>query len=411
LFSFVDRLNKLSLLEVSAGERVESLLLRNQIPPASVLVVCDGEPVPDSHIIDPSRVYVASLIEGYDIATIRDAYQTLLNEPASEDTSYVKKRLHLTRTGQIEIETASLSLAETALHVEDTIVDTCREFGLLNDGDSLLVALSGGVDSSSLLLALASAAKRLPKFRLVAVTFEDFDSSKSSTFAHAASLAKSLEVEHHLAPASLAQEIFHLRMPLKEVLPLLMKTSASHQTMYIDHHTTRRVLEVVAEKLDLNRIALGLHTTDLVAGLLNAFMSGYNMASLPLREVDTTTYIFPLAFVTKRELHLYHLFRTGNLAQHSQPNPWEMYPTDRNFYYYLADNLQSYWPGLEVLMFTAHQWRLRRQRPLSYIRCRNCGSALLEQPFTNLSGGECDVCAILRAQGFLTEEAHEDNCL
>jgi tRNA(Ile)-lysidine synthase TilS/MesJ len=266
-----------------------------------------------------------------------------------------------------------------------------------------LVALSGGVDSSSLLLALTSAAKRLPEFRLVAVTFEDFDSRTSSTFVHANDLAKRLGVEHHLAPASLAQEVFHLNMPLREVLPLLMKTPAAHHTMYVDHHTTRRVLEVMADRLSLNRIALGLHTTDLVAGLLNGVMSGYNIASLPLRTVGSTTYIYPLAFITKRELHLYHLSKTGKLAQHSHPNPWEMNPSDRNFYYYLADSLQSDWPGLEVLMFTAHQWRLRRQAPLSYVECRNCGAALLEQPFTKLTNGECDVCAILRTQGFIRE--------
>ena len=407
MFTFIDRMNRQTPLEALPGEQVEALLLRNRIPPASVIVLRDGEPIHESHVVEPARAHVANLIEGYDISTIRGAYEALADDSASEGTAYIKKRLHLTRTGGIEVEAARLTLGETAQHVEDTIVDTCREFDLIRPGDGVLIALSGGVDSSSLLLALSAAAKRLPDFRLVAVTFEDFDSETSPTFTHSNELAKRLGVEHHLAPAALAQEIFHLNVPLRQVLPFLMGTPAAHQTMYIDHHTTRRVLEVMAERLSLSRIALGLHTTDLVAGLLNGVMSGYNIASLPLRSVGSTTYIYPLAFVTKRELHLYHLFKTGKLARHSNPNSWELKPTDRNFYYYLGDCLQSSWPGLEILMFTAHQWRLRRQPPLSYVECRNCGSALLEQPFTSLTGGECDACAILRAHGFIREEVNE----
>jgi len=406
VFTFIDRLNEQISLAVLPGERVEALLLRNRIPPASVIVLCDGNPVPESHVIQPAGSYVASLIEGYDIAAIQKAYSVLSDSVAAEGAAYIKKRLQLTRTGGIYVEAVPLNLAETAQHVETTIVDTCQHYDLIRSGDGVLVALSGGVDSSSLLLALSSVAKRLPEFRLVAVTFEDFDSQTSATFGHATDLARRLGVDHHLAPALLAEEIFHLNTPLRDVLPRLMRTSIAHQTMYIDHHTTRRVLEVMAERLSLTRVALGLHTTDLVAGLLNGVMSGYNIADLPLRALGTVTYIYPLAFVTKRELHLYHLFRTGTLARHSSPNPWELNPTDRNFYYYLGDQLQSWWPGLEVLMFTAHQWRLRRQAPLTYIECRNCGSALLEQPFTALTGGECDVCAILRSQGFITEEAH-----
>lgn len=403
MFVFVDRLGNREILHPAVCEQVEQLLLRSRIPPASVIVLREETPVPDSHVIDPNSSYVASLIEGYDIAAIRDALGRLSADGAPDPTVYIKKRLSMGKTGTLETEAVRFSLEDMAGLVENTIIDTCSEFQLIREGDGVLTGLSGGVDSSSLLLALASA-RKLPKFRLVAITFEDFDSDRSPAFQHARELAAELGVEHHLAPASLAQEIFHLDRPLREILPALMRTRSAHHVMYLDHHTTRRVLEVMAERLSLNRIALGLHTTDLVAGLLNGMMTGYNVANLPLRTVGSTTYIYPLAFVQKRELHLYHLQKTAALARHSHPNAWEMQPKDRNYYYYLADHLQSCWPGLEIMMFSAHQWRLRRQQPAAYVTCRNCGSALLEQPFTRLTNGECDACVLLRSEGFIHGE-------
>jgi hypothetical protein len=180
-----------------------------------------------------------------------------------------------------------------------------------------------------------------------------------------------------------------------------MNTPFAHHVMYIDHHTTRRTLEVFAEQGGLNRIALGLHTTDLIAGLLNGWMTGYSIANLPVRELGGLTYIYPLAFLSKRELHLYHLHCTGDLARHAYPNPWETDPMDRNFYYYLADHLQALWPGLETMLFTAHNWRLRRQPSLRYEQCQNCGAAILQQPFTTAKAEECDVCTVLRRAGFI----------
>ena len=99
-----------------------------------------------------------------------------------------------------------------------------------------------------------------------------------------------------------------------------METTDAHQVMYIDHHTTRRTLEVFAESHKSHKIALGLHTTDLLGGLLNAHVTGYQTGSIPSRHLGNVEYIYPLAFISKKELHLYHLFRTGKWALHTPPN-------------------------------------------------------------------------------------------
>lgn len=401
MFTFIDRIGTREQLAEVNGDRVETLLLRYRIPPASVIVLKNGQPVSDDLMLEHDGVYEAHLIEGYDIGKIRQTYDALNDDTEAEGKAYLKRSISFSKSGSLDPGCAALTLEELADYVETTVVETCTEFELIKAEDGVLLGLSGGVDSSSLLLTLAAARSRLPQFRLAAVTFEDFDSQTSPTFKHASELAQSLGIEHHLAPASLAEETFHLNTPLREVLPKLMNTSSAHFAMYIDHHTTRRTLEVFAEHKGLKNIALGLHTTDLIAGLLNGWATGYNIANLPKREVGKAVYIYPLAFIHKRELHLYHLYKTGHLARHANPNSWERNPTDRNFYYYLSDLLQSSWPSLETMLFTAHNWRVSRQPALRYEHCSNCGSTLLHQPFTPISSEECDACIVLRNAGFI----------
>lgn len=401
MFVFEDRMGDREILSIFSGENVAQVLLRHNIPPTSVIVLCDNQPVADTHIVNSSATYKASLIEGYDIGSIRNIYKKRLAESALEEV-YVKRRLSFTKNGVLKKELASFSLPDLASYVENTIIETCNEFDLVKEDDSVLIGLSGGVDSSSLLIALAQVRKKLPPFRIVAVTFEDYDSQISSTFHHASQLAADFEIEHHIAPSGLAEEIFHLNTPLNEIFPKLMNTQTAHFVMYIDHHTTRRVLEVFAHRQGLNCIALGLHTTDLIAGLINGWMTGYDTGNIPIRRIGDINYIYPLAFIHKRELHLYHYYHTNQFARHSRPNQWEVNPKDRNFYYYLADQFQTYWPALEVMLFTAHNRRIQHQVPLEYIQCQNCGANILLQS-SDLVQDECDACTVLREWGFIAE--------
>jgi len=405
MLEFIDRLGVRVALQAYRGETLRAALERGGIPCTSVLITHDREPVADTTVYADDVKYEAALIEGYDIASIR-AVRDRLFAPLADGRSaaHVERVLAFDRQGGLTVEAVPLSAAATADSVERKVVETCAEFEMVRPDGGLLVGLSGGVDSSSLLMTLAAARAKLPAFRLVAVTFEDYDAATSPTFEHAHRLCVELGVEHHVAPAALASEIFHLNTPLREVLPRLLDTKWAHFVMYIDHHTTRRTLEVFAKRQHIDRIALGLHTTDLIAGLMNAWMTGYMVGGLPVRKVGDVTYVYPLAFVSKRELHLYHGARRGSYARHTNPNPWERRPLDRNFYYYLADRMQDLWPGLESMMFLAHEARLHGQRALVYDTCRNCGASLLHQPFTTVDADECDVCSVFRQAGFLTTE-------
>lgn len=400
---FIDRTGESETLTRLDGERISDTLKRHNIPPCSVLVTEDSVPIPDLTIPTNGRTYAASLIEGFNISEIRSAYDDLDGIDFGE-AAYVKQRLLAGVDGSLQTEAVPLTLDEVVEYVDATVAETCNTFNLLSNDSQVLVGLSGGVDSTSLLMALAALREHLTGLKIFAVTFEDADMRAGSpTLAQARSVAEAFDVEHLVAPATLAAEIFGLNRPLEDVLTAMMSTPVRHHAMYADSHTTRRVLEHVAADRGIDRIALGLHATDLIAGLLNGFMTGYPSGPLPLRPIADISFVYPLALLAKRELHMYYYSKTGKFARHANPNEWERHPVDRNFYYYLADQLQSLWPSLELLLITAQERSARSIGPIDYGRCNNCGGTYAQLPFTAVADDQCDVCRIFDEAGFLNE--------
>jgi tRNA(Ile)-lysidine synthase TilS/MesJ len=398
-FSLLDRRGGVHTLIAQPGDTLASVLLRNHIPPTSVVAFCDEERiVADDHVIDPTRTYQARLIEGYDLAGIRRLF-------ASRDSSkeYVRRRLSVSPAGTLAMERTALDVPAAAAHVETTVRETISEFALMRSGDRIVLGLSGGVDSGSLLMLLAAHrdAGHLPDIDIEAATFRDFDSKWSETFDLAARLADKHSVRHHVLEADLAEEVFHLNRPMAQILMLLMETEDAHFAMYTDHHSTRRVLEVFADRVGARKIALGLHTTDLLAGLLNAHTTGFDIGPIPSRPVGPYEYILPLAFTPKRELHLYYTHRTGHMPRQTTPNQWEFNPGDRNFHYYVADQLQWTWPGIETWMFSAHALRAG-QGTTTFEECENCRASVTQQTAVEaVWAGVCDVCALLDKHGWI----------
>lgn len=402
----LDRRGGLEAIPHDDGETVASALIRNGIPPASVLVYrnTDDSVVADYAALAVDNLYTARLIEGYDLQGIRRLYGEDLHG-ASPETSkselYLKRRLAIAADGSMRMERHLLDPASAATHVEDTVFDTIERFELISPGDKVVLGLSGGVDSGSLLMLLSRyrSTRQDRPFSLVAATFQDFDSRDSEAFKYSSELAHRAGVDYRLLEAGLAEQVFNLGRPLAQILMLLMETDDAHQAMYVDHHTTRRVLEVFASDEGSNTVALGLHTTDLLAGLLNSWTSGYDMGGLPRRQVGEFNYLLPLMFVPKRELHLYYTTQVGHLPKQTIPNQWEFNPLDRNFYYFLADQMQWYWPGMQHWLLTAHAAQATAEP--SFRSCQNCQASTREIVGAPAWSGLCDVCSLLDKHGWL----------
>jgi tRNA 2-thiocytidine biosynthesis protein TtcA len=139
--------------------------------------------------------------------------------------------------------------------------DTCRDYALLAPGDHVLVAVSGGKDSYTLLHVLAQLVRsHHPDVRLTAVHLDQRQPGYDGT-----SLASYLESSGH------AFEI------LSEDTYGVVIEQLGHGQTYCSlcSRLRRGILYTAAERLGCNKLALGHHRDDgLETFLMNLFYSG-----------------------------------------------------------------------------------------------------------------------------------------
>lgn len=165
------------------------------------------------------------------------------------------------------------------------------DFGLIEEGDRILVALSGGKDSWTLLHVLEQLRKRAPvSFSLLALTvdpgFPGFRTGGIEAF------CRERDFEHHVIPA-----------PIHRLM--LEKLGPGETGCALCSRIRRGVLYTQAAALGCTRIALGHHRDDLIETLLlNQFFNGTIKAMAPLLRADDgrNTVIRPLAYVPEEDI-------------------------------------------------------------------------------------------------------------
>ncbi len=168
------------------------------------------------------------------------------------------------------------------------------DFSLIEDRDRILVALSGGKDSWTLLHILDSLRQRAPiSFSLVAVTvhpgFPGFQTDLIEEY------LSSRNYEYRIVPA-----------PIHRLV--LDKLSPDDTPCALCSRIKRGVLYTQAQELGCTKIALGHHRDDFIETLLlNQFFNGTIKAMAPLLRADDgrNVVIRPLVFVPEDDIVRY----------------------------------------------------------------------------------------------------------
>ncbi len=173
----------------------------------------------------------------------------------------------------------------------------CAEYGLIADGDHILVGLSGGKDSLALVELLGKRAQIYkPRFRVTALHVRVKERAYETDLSYLESFCAEVKVPLVVRDTEIG-EIVDGQKPKVESNPC-----------FLCSWYRRKALFDVAQELGCNKIALGHHRDDLIETLLmNLLYQGAFATMPPMLQMDKMPLqiIRPLCLIDEAELVAY----------------------------------------------------------------------------------------------------------
>jgi tRNA 2-thiocytidine biosynthesis protein TtcA len=197
-------------------------------------------------------------------------------------------------TQTIHFEHHSTNFNRLKGRMEHLVGMAIADFKMIEEGDSVMVCLSGGKDSFTMLDVLLSLRKRAPiEFRIVAMNLDQRQPGFPAEVLP--SYLRKLGIEYHIE----TQDTYSI---VKDKIP------EGKTTCSLCSRLRRGIIYRVAGELGANKVALGHHRDDMIETLfLNMFFGGRLKAMPPKLVTDKGDLIVirPLAYCSERDIARY----------------------------------------------------------------------------------------------------------
>jgi tRNA(Ile)-lysidine synthetase-like protein len=212
------------------------------------------------------------------------------------------------------------------------------DYGMIEDGDRIVVGISGGKDSLALLEVLSEMRRFYPKkYEIVAITIDM--GFPSSDFSLIFEFCRRLKVKYKVVKTDIAKIIFDVR---KESNPCSLCAKMR-----------RGALHAAAQEENCNKVALGHHYDDAIETfMMNLFFEGRLGCFSPVSYLSNRkiTLIRPLVYAQEKDVQ--YFTRKRALPVVVSPCP-EDHATERENMKNLLADLERKHKGLKHRIFTA----------------------------------------------------------
>lgn len=417
LVRFTDRLDRDLYLEAQEGQSVSSLLAFYHIPVDAVVVYSQGQIIDDSKArITHRNSIVIQMVRAYQLIDFLMGLQLWPEEtgPIKESKLltikppiYTKRLLFFDEKGQAKLAVDNISREDYPGFLENNFIQSIQEKKLVEEGDKVGLALSGGRDSLALLYLLARAREKLPHFQLEGVTICESASPLEVDIANEAS--RFLQIEHKLLSVEDVKRMFNLKTSMEEALKKVLQRYGQTEAISCAHAYMRTCVERYFAARGIYKIAFGLHNEDLLAALIRSIVSGISFGeSFYKKKWGAFEFIYPLWGIAKKELTIYlEIIAPPQHSFQGSPPDFDRGGHNRDIQYFIADFLQTLWPGFSYFGFEGYQKLMAMtNEKVVHCRCSHCQGTFYNID-SNENGGKtkeddkglCHLCELLFETG------------